>query len=68
METTMRSRRSLGLLLTTLLALVVQVRRACAAGGRYRFEALGTRFIANRRYSPVNATASRPPFDGDLDD
>jgi len=64
--------RSLGLLLTTLLALVVQVQAAPAqpAAADARFEALGTRFIAEfGRYSPVNATAlGDHRFDGDLDD
>jgi len=64
--------RSLGLLLTTLLALVVQVQAAPAqpAAADTRFEALGTRFIAEfGRYSPVNATAlGDHRFDGDLDD
>ena len=64
--------RSLGLLLTTLLGLVVQVQAAPAqpAAADTRFEALGTRFIAEfGRYSPVNATAlGDHRFDGDLDD
>ena len=64
--------RSLGLLLTTLLGLVVQVQAAPAqpAAADARFEALGTRFIAEfGRYSPVNATAlGDHRFDGDLDD
>jgi uncharacterized protein (DUF885 family) len=64
--------RSLGLLLTTLLALVVQVQAAPAqpAAADARFEALGTRFIAEfGRYSPVDATAlGDHRFDGDLDD
>jgi len=64
--------RSLGLLLTTLLALVVPAQAATAqpATADARFEALGARFIAEfGRYSPVNATGlGDHRFDGDLDD
>ena len=64
--------RSLGLLLTALLTLAVQVQAAPAqpAAADARFEALGARFIAEfGRYSPVYATAlGDHRFDGDLDD
>jgi uncharacterized protein (DUF885 family) len=64
--------RSLGLLLTALLALTVQAQAAPAqaAAADARFEALGARFIAEfGRYSPVYATAlGDHRFDGDLDD
>jgi uncharacterized protein (DUF885 family) len=64
--------RSLGLLLTALLALVVPAQAATTqpAAADARFEALGARFIAEfGRYSPVYATAlGDHRFDGDLDD